>query len=96
MDPTHSRSDAEPVDESTLPRVPIWPVCTAAILALLGAILYVISPTASVFWIAVVIGGTSIGVSAGWHSRAARQAGYREPEYSSIPDGDGGGLWGPA
>lgn len=96
---THNRivdAEPEPVDESTLPRVPIWPIYVTGAFALIGAVLFLMHPTDPMFWIAQLVFGAPLLFVWEWRWEKARKLGYREPKSpGAAPDGDFGGMWGP-
>ncbi|MGQ0464848.1 MAG: hypothetical protein ACT4QG_05970 [Sporichthyaceae bacterium] len=79
----------EPETESALPRVPVWPLYLAVLVALGCAVVYLANPTRSTLWIAASIGGVAVVGAFGWHSLAARRAGYGKPDFTAAGDAFG-------
>ena len=87
--------DTVEVDETQLPRVPMWPVWAASAVALLGAVIFALHPSGPVFWAALLLFQMPLWIALDWRSDRAEKLGYRNPTPPSAPDADGWGMWGP-
>lgn len=95
MDDANTDGPQPEVPPVALPPVPMWPIWVGVVIALVGAVLFVMHPTDPMFWIAQLGFGLPLLIAWDWRWERAKKLGYAEPKGSGSPDADFGGMWGP-
>ncbi|MGQ0844661.1 MAG: hypothetical protein ACT4QF_11045 [Sporichthyaceae bacterium] len=82
-----------PVDESTLPPVPIWPIWVGMVCAAAGLIVFALHPNNWTFWLGLPLSEAPLWFAYWWRSDRAEKLGYTRPNYNHVPEP--GVSWGP-
>lgn len=96
---THNRivdaePEPEPVDESTLPPVPLWPIWIGMAIAAAGLVLFAVYPNGWMFWLGLPLSEIPLWIAFWRRWDKAKKLGYREPEsFDAVPQA--GEIWGP-